>query len=87
MRVRCVTARSIASSRLSSSAHLLSGPDSSQQARQRALAQEQYDRHRDLESGKRKLVGVNHGAVSGEKRSIEVFELDADADPQLADDH
>ena len=47
---------------------------------QRALAQEQYDRHRDLETGRRKLVGVNHGAVSGEKRSIELFELDADAE-------
>ena len=47
---------------------------------QRALAQEQYDRHRDLESGRRKLVGVNHGSVSGEKRSIELFELDAGAE-------
>ena len=47
---------------------------------QRSLAQEQYERHRDLESGRRKLVGVNHGAVTGEKRSIEVFELDPDAE-------
>jgi len=47
---------------------------------QRALANEQYDRHIEIESGRRKLVGVNHLAQPGEKRGIELFALDPEVE-------
>ncbi len=43
---------------------------------QRALGQEQYQRNRDLEEGRRKWVGVNHLALPGEQRQIEIFRAD-----------
>jgi methylmalonyl-CoA mutase N-terminal domain/subunit len=43
---------------------------------QRELAREQFERNRAIERGERKLVGVNLGARSDEKRSIEIFRLD-----------
>jgi methylmalonyl-CoA mutase N-terminal domain/subunit len=43
---------------------------------QRELAREQFERNRALETGERKLVGVNLGARAGEKRSIEIFRQD-----------
>jgi methylmalonyl-CoA mutase N-terminal domain/subunit len=47
---------------------------------QKELARSQWDRTRDLESGERKLVGVNHMARPGEQRSIEIFKLDAESE-------
>lgn len=47
---------------------------------QKELAREQYERHRQLETGDRKLVGVNHLRKEEEKREIEIFELDSNAE-------
>lgn len=47
---------------------------------QKELAKQQFERQRQIEDGSRKLVGVNHLARAGEKRSIEIFELDASAE-------
>jgi len=47
---------------------------------QKELAREQYERHRALEDGSRKLVGVNHLKKPDEKREIELFQLDDDAE-------
>jgi methylmalonyl-CoA mutase N-terminal domain/subunit len=44
---------------------------------QKQLAREQFERNRDLESGARKLIGVNHLQRPEERRSIELFKLDA----------
>ncbi|MFN8544684.1 MAG: methylmalonyl-CoA mutase family protein [Candidatus Binatia bacterium] len=43
---------------------------------QRALGREQYERHRDIENGTRKWIGVNHLVVPGEKREIDIFRPD-----------
>jgi methylmalonyl-CoA mutase N-terminal domain/subunit len=43
---------------------------------QRALGREQYERNRDLETGARKWVGVNHLTLPEEKRRIEIWKLD-----------
>ncbi|MEO2169222.1 MAG: methylmalonyl-CoA mutase family protein, partial [bacterium] len=47
---------------------------------QKELAREQYERHVALEDGSRKLVGVNHLRKENEKREIELFQLDDDAE-------
>lgn len=43
---------------------------------QRALGHEQYQRQRDIESGARKWVGVNHLNLPEKKRDIEIWRLD-----------
>ncbi|TCJ37071.1 methylmalonyl-CoA mutase family protein [Parafrankia sp. BMG5.11] len=43
---------------------------------QSELGREQYERHKDLEEGRRKWVGVNHLKLGEEKREIEIFRLD-----------
>jgi len=43
---------------------------------QRALGREQHERHRDVEEGRRKWIGVNHLVLPEEKREIEIFRLD-----------
>jgi methylmalonyl-CoA mutase, N-terminal domain len=43
---------------------------------QRALGHEQYERNRDIETGARKWVGVNHLSLPEEKREIEIWRLD-----------
>ncbi len=43
---------------------------------QRALAREQYERTRDVETGARTWVGVNHLTLPEEKRRIEIWKLD-----------
>ncbi|HQR04488.1 MAG: methylmalonyl-CoA mutase [Proteobacteria bacterium] len=45
---------------------------------QRALGHEQYARNRALETGERKLVGVNHLVLAEEKKEIEIWRLDDD---------
>ena len=47
---------------------------------QKELAREQYERHVALEDGSRKLIGVNHLRKENEKREIELFQLDDDAE-------
>jgi methylmalonyl-CoA mutase N-terminal domain/subunit len=47
---------------------------------QKELAKQQYERQRDIEEGRRKLVGVNFLRREDEERSIEMFRLDADAE-------
>ena len=47
---------------------------------QKELAKQQFERQRQIEDGSRKLVGVNHLAKAGEKRGIEIFELDPGAE-------
>ena len=49
---------------------------------QRALGREQYERNKDLEEGRRKWVGVNHLALPGEQRQIEIFR----ADPRMEEE-
>jgi len=49
---------------------------------QRALGREQYARHKDLEEGRRKWVGVNHLVLAEEKREIEIFRLDDEMEEQ-----
>jgi methylmalonyl-CoA mutase N-terminal domain/subunit len=43
---------------------------------QRALGREQYERTRDIETGARKWIGVNHLTLPEEKRQIEIWKLD-----------
>jgi methylmalonyl-CoA mutase N-terminal domain/subunit len=43
---------------------------------QRELAREQCERNRDLDSGRRKLVGVNDVDRRGDEESIEIFRVD-----------
>ena len=40
---------------------------------QRALGREQYERNKELETGERKWVGVNHLVLKEEKREIQIF--------------
>ncbi len=49
---------------------------------QRALGREQYERNRDIESGARKWVGVNHLVLPEEKRELEIWRLDESAEAQ-----
>jgi methylmalonyl-CoA mutase N-terminal domain/subunit len=49
---------------------------------QRALGREQYERHRDIESGARKWVGVNHLVLPEEKRQLEIWKLDESLEAQ-----
>ena len=51
---------------------------------QRALGQEQYERHRDVETGARKWIGVNHLTLPEEKRQIEIWKLDGAWNPSSA---
>jgi methylmalonyl-CoA mutase N-terminal domain/subunit len=47
---------------------------------QKELAKQQYERQKDIEEERRKLVGVNFLCREEEERSIETFRLDADAE-------
>jgi len=47
---------------------------------QKELARSQRDRHREIEDGIRKQVGVNHLVQEDEKRSIEMFKLGQEAE-------
>jgi methylmalonyl-CoA mutase N-terminal domain/subunit len=47
---------------------------------QKELANQQFERHMEIERGDRKLIGVNHLVRPGERRSIELFELDPGAE-------
>jgi len=47
---------------------------------QKELARQQFERHMELENGSRKLVGVNHLVKPDEKRGIDLFELDPQAE-------
>ncbi len=47
---------------------------------QKELAEQQFSRQRELETGDRKLVGVNHLVKPDEESSIEMFKLDEDAE-------
>ncbi|MBI4516555.1 MAG: methylmalonyl-CoA mutase [Deltaproteobacteria bacterium] len=47
---------------------------------QRELARQQYERTLAIESGARKLIGVNHLQQPGERRTIEVFKLDPEVE-------
>jgi methylmalonyl-CoA mutase, N-terminal domain len=47
---------------------------------QRELGREQFERNRELESGARTLVGVNHLTVEEERREIDIFRLDDDTE-------
>ena len=49
---------------------------------QRELGHEQYRRQRELEAGRRKLVGVNHLVVPEAKRELEIWRLDEDMEAQ-----
>lgn len=49
---------------------------------QRELGNEQYRRQRELEEGRRKLVGVNHLAVPEAKREMEIWRLDDEMESQ-----
>ncbi|MBP1690113.1 MAG: methylmalonyl-CoA mutase, partial [Deltaproteobacteria bacterium] len=49
---------------------------------QQALAREQYERHRDIETGARKWVGVNHLTLPEEKRQIEIWKFDESMEAQ-----
>jgi methylmalonyl-CoA mutase N-terminal domain/subunit len=40
---------------------------------QRALGREQYERNKEIESGERKWVGVNHLVLKEEKRELQIF--------------
>jgi methylmalonyl-CoA mutase N-terminal domain/subunit len=40
---------------------------------QRALGREQYERNKEVETGERKWVGVNHLVLPEEKREIQIF--------------
>lgn len=52
---------------------------------QRALGREQYERNRDIESGARKWVGVNHLTSPEKKREIEIWKLDDSMETQQID--
>jgi methylmalonyl-CoA mutase N-terminal domain/subunit len=47
---------------------------------QKELAKQQYERQKDIEEERRKLVGVNFLRREEEERSIETFRLDANAE-------
>ncbi|MCP5044226.1 MAG: methylmalonyl-CoA mutase [bacterium] len=47
---------------------------------QKELAEQQYTRQREIETGDRKLVGVNHLVKQDENHGIEMFKLDEDAE-------
>ncbi|MCH2173439.1 methylmalonyl-CoA mutase family protein [Myxococcota bacterium] len=47
---------------------------------QKELARSQRDRHREIEDGARKQIGVNHLVQDGEKRTIEMFKLGQQAE-------
>ncbi|MCP4039826.1 MAG: methylmalonyl-CoA mutase [bacterium] len=47
---------------------------------QKELAEQQYTRQREIETGDRKLVGVNHLVKKDENHGIEMFKLDEDAE-------
>lgn len=49
---------------------------------QRELGNEQYRRQREMEEGKRKLVGVNHLVVPEPKRELEIWRLDDEMETQ-----
>jgi methylmalonyl-CoA mutase N-terminal domain/subunit len=49
---------------------------------QRELGREQYRRQRELDSGRRKLVGVNHRVVPEPKRELEIWKLADDMETQ-----
>jgi len=49
---------------------------------QRELGREQFRRQRELESGRRKLVGVNHLVAQEPRREIEIWRLDDDMEAQ-----
>lgn len=49
---------------------------------QRALGREQYERHKDIEEGRRKWVGVNHLKLAEEKRDIEIFRLNEEMEEE-----
>ena len=51
---------------------------------QRALGNEQYERNRDLEQGRRKWVGVNHLVLPEDKREIEIFRVDDSMEDEQA---
>ncbi|MFT5441357.1 MAG: methylmalonyl-CoA mutase N-terminal domain/subunit [Myxococcota bacterium] len=52
---------------------------------QKELAKQQYERQRDLETGERKLVGVNHLVAEDEKTGIEMFKHDESAQQRQID--
>jgi methylmalonyl-CoA mutase N-terminal domain/subunit len=47
---------------------------------QRELGREQYERNRELETGARTLVGVNHLVTDEQRREIDIFRLDDDTE-------
>jgi methylmalonyl-CoA mutase N-terminal domain/subunit len=47
---------------------------------QRELGREQFERNRELETGARKLVGVNHLVTGEQRREIDIFRLDDDTE-------
>ncbi len=47
---------------------------------QKELAEQQYTRQREIETGDRKLVGVNHLVKKDQNHGIEMFKLDEDAE-------
>lgn len=49
---------------------------------QREIGHEQYRRQRELEAGRRKLVGVNHLVVPEAKRELEIWRLDEEMETQ-----
>lgn len=49
---------------------------------QRELGREQFRRQRELEQGRRKLVGVNHLVVPEPKRELEIWRLEQDMETQ-----
>ncbi len=53
---------------------------------QRELARQQYERTRAVESGSRKLVGVNHLQQPGERRTIDVFKVDPAVEQRQIDE-
>ncbi len=52
---------------------------------QRALGREQYERTRDIETGARKWIGVNHLTLPEEKRQIEIWKLDESMEAHQCD--
>ena len=52
---------------------------------QRALGREQYERTRDIETGARKWIGVNHLTLAEEKRQIEIWKLDESMEAHQCD--
>ncbi len=52
---------------------------------QRALGNEQFERNKDIEEGRRKWIGVNHLVLPEEKREIEVFRVDHSMEEEQAE--